>query len=44
MMLELDSESNKKVVSYLALEGMTLTKEQKQSLLGAINNKEENNN
>lgn len=44
MILTLDSETNKKVVSNLVLEGMTHTKEQQQSLLGAINNKEENNN
>ncbi|UXR30367.1 hypothetical protein [Staphylococcus simulans] len=36
----LNSETNKKIVSNLALEGMTLTKEQQQLLLDAINNKE----
>ncbi|MDT4010933.1 MULTISPECIES: hypothetical protein [Staphylococcus] len=36
----LNSETNKKIVSNLALEGMTLTKEQQQLLLDTINNKE----
>ena len=35
----LNSETNKKIVSNLALEGMTLTKEQQQLLLDTINNK-----
>lgn len=36
----LDSETNKKLISNLALEVMTLTREQQQLLLDAINNKE----
>ncbi|RIN50525.1 hypothetical protein [Staphylococcus simulans] len=40
MVITLDSKTNKKIVSNLALEGMTLTREQQQLLLGTINNKE----
>lgn len=39
-MLTLDSETNKKMVSNLALKGMILTREQQQLLLDTINNKE----
>ncbi|KXA46342.1 hypothetical protein HMPREF3215_00762 [Staphylococcus simulans] len=40
MVITLDSKTNQKIVSNVALEGMTLTREQQQLLLYAINNKE----